>query len=481
MKSFVLLFCCSLSVHAADVLSLRAALDRMELGNASLRAGQERVHSADFNHRASLGNFLPVLKLDMSAQHLDRDLVMDLDGIRSAILQLQAQDAATQQNLAYALQGQTLTEDQLSAIESAAYDQYDAAIPHFLDTLKTQNYWLGSLSLYQPLFYGGRIYAGERISAARQKAARSDQKKQAGDLRRDFVKLYLQGALLRSSIALRIDALAAMRQHRDRAAHLVEQGMADRTALLRAELAIAEGQTALSDDSVKLSSIAITLGQMVGSPDPVEPAEAMANPPSLPPDLSQLEKRVQDRNPLVQSLNAQAEVAKRAIAVRNADFLPEIGAFGKYELNQSALSDLEPKWVVGIKGSVTLFHGGVDWNNRASAQATQREVLALRDEATSAIQAQVRRKYLALSQARLRYENEGRQEDLARETHRVTDLRFNEGQSTSLEVVDSWLALQKVQLERLSTACDAWMALLEIAWAEGTTNEFTETWQGAQR
>jgi len=211
------------------------------------------------------------------------------------------------------------------------------------------------------------------------------------------------------------------------------------------------------------------------------PSDTFSAPPNKELSLSDMQQGAAERHPLLKSLEAQNEVVKQALHVRNADFVPEIGAFGKYELNQSALSSLEPNWVVGVKGTITLFRGGGDYYAREAVLANQREVQAMKAEAESALNAQVERQYMAFQQAKLRFSNQGRQVELAEENHRMSNARFAQGQATSLEVVDAWLALEKAQLERLSSAGDAWLAMLEAQWACGRSTEFIDLWNGARQ
>lgn len=478
-----LLVCGAWSLPGAQTLPLDVALGRLETGNRSLEAARARIGTAEENHKASLGNFLPVVKLQASATHLDRDIVMDLDPIRTAMLQIQSGDATQLQNLSTAMQtGAPMTAAQQNAYQQGYYQSLDAKLPHFLDTMAERNDWGVELVAYQPLFHGGRIFAGERVAASRERAAGADLEKQKGDLRRDFVKYYVQGALLRQSIALRTQALATIQRHRDQAKKALDAGLADRAALLRADLAISEARTSLSDDSSKLQSVSITLAQMSGGTEPILPSDTLAPPPALPGTADSLERSVAERNPLLKSLSAQQDVAHRAVAVKDADFLPEVGLFGKYEFNRDAArSALQPIWVVGIKGEITLFHGGGDYHQRAAALSTEREVSALRGEASSALQAQTRRQILTLRQARTRWDNLSAQSELARESHRVAESRFQQGQATGLEVVDAWLSLEKADLERLSAAGDGWIALGEILWATGRTDEFSDYWTGARK
>lgn len=477
MKAIVCVILLICHVSALE-LSLEQALGRMEAGNQSLKAGQARVEASQYSQKASLGNFLPVVKLELIAEHLDRDLVLDLDPIREAMLQMQSSNAVTQQAFQNHMQGGTpYTTSQQQAIQQGAYQQLDEAVPHFLDTIKHQNHWLGNITVYQPLFHGGKIYAANRIFQSKTKVATQEQVRKIADLRRDFSKLYLQATILRTSISLRQNALLAMESHRQRAQTLVEQGMVDRTALLRAQIALADGRTALADDQMKLNSIGLTLAQYMDAQESIYPSDTILE---LPPKIAKLDSYLQNirsAHPLITTMQAQVDLSNRVIAVKNADFVPEIGAFGKYELNQSELSSLEPNWVVGVKGSVTLFRGGSDYYQRESALASKREVQWMKADVMRSLEAQFERQHLVMEQSRLRYYNLGAQEELAQENHRFTLRRFEEGQGTGLEVVDAWLQLQKVQLERVASAGDAWNALLELQWACGRTSEFVEMWQ----
>lgn len=495
---FVITSVVAAATSRAVAMPLSEALSRMERGNHSIQAQEGKVNTARQQRRATRGGFLPVVRLDAGFAHLDRDIVLDMDPIREAMIQLQTynqmQFSKTDIQAAIAQQLGQLPADQRAAAQASvtqavtaryqdgARANLESALPHFVKTSKEQDDWDASITAYQPLFHGGRILAANRVASSREHAASADLDRQKNDLRRDFARLYLQGSLLRSSIALRNKAIGAIANHRDRARNLVDQGMADRAALLRAEMALAEARTALSDDSSKLESIALTLAQMAGQDDPIVPSDPLPPPPDAPMAPEDAGREIARRNPLIRSIAAQQEVARRAVDVKNADFLPEIGAFGKYEINQDAAkAAMAPCWVVGVKGTVNLFRGGGDWHSRSAARSTEVELAALRREAESALDAQSKRQFLSLRQCRTRHGNLLAQADLARENHRVTTMRFEQGLATSLEVVDAWLSLQKADLERLAAAGDAWMSAQEILWAAGRTEDFVNLWNGAAK
>ena len=482
----------------AEELPLADALGRLETGSNSIKTQERKLDGARQQHAAAYGNFLPVVRLDADYRHLDRDIVMDLDPIREAMIQMQTYNqlqfskpeiqTAVQQQLSQLPADQraaataSVTQAVTARYQEGARQTLESQLPHFRETMAEQNDWTMSLTAYQPIFHGGRILAAERVAAARERATESDLDRQKNDLRRDFARLYIQGALLRSSIVLRNRSIEAIGHHRDRAKNLVDQGMADRAALLRAEMALAEARTSLSDDSSKLESISLTLAQMAGRDEPILPSDSLPGPPRTEFDPKEVSDAVSRESPLIRSLAAQQVVAHKAVSVREADFLPEIGAFGKYEFNQDAAkAERKPCWAVGVKGTIALFRGGADWNNRAAARSTEAELASMRREAESALLAQAKRQILSLRQARTRHDNLQAQAELSRENHRVTSMRFDQGMATSLEVVDAWLSMQKAELDRLAAAGEAWISTQEILWTTGRTSEFVTIWNGARK
>ncbi len=470
-------------------LPLPDVLARLEQGSHALKASNSRVETARLNQKASYGNFLPVVKLEGSLTHMDRDIEMNLDGIRSGMIQLQTynmmqfQASSIQKDIAAQtpIGSDAATQAAITNAVKAKYQTVvaqglEAQLPHFVTTLKPQDDWSLDLVAYQPVFHGGKILAAERIASAKHRAAGAEFEKQRTDLRRDVFRLYIQGALLRQSIALRANAISSIQRHRDQAHRGLEQGMVDRASLLRAEMALAEARTALSDDSAKLRAVGLTLGQMSGG-DPIIPTDTLSRPPELAGGPEEFERDMNRDNALLKALAAQHDIATKAISVRNADLVPQVGLFGKYSFNEeTARSSSQPIWMVGVKAEFTLFKGGNDWYGRAAAISTRREVEALKAEAQSSLSAQIRRQHLTLQQSRTRWDNLSAQILLAQENHRVTEARFTQGQATGLEVVDAWLLMQKANLERLSAVADGWMSLNEILWANGHTRDLETHW-----
>ncbi len=461
---------CSSIASFAEIANLSEAMASLSV---QMKPNEAQIEAADAERKAALGNFLPNIRLEASVQHLDRDLLLDLDGIRSAILQVQAADAVQFQNLSSIVQGLgPLSEAQQAQVQALALSQYDAAIPHFIDTIKPQTYWLGSIQAYQPIFHGGRIRAGYLAADAKLSSARAEGEQQLQSLEKDLIKMYLQGILLQYSIPLRKQAVKALESHVRKARSFQAEGLVDRTATLKAELALEDSKSQLSDDLSKLETIYVLLEQVTH--------QKLAKPLQgslLSTPANYISQNNISSHPTLRLIESKKQLATYAFQAQRASFLPEIGAFGKLELHQSVLSALEPNWVVGVKASMNLFRGGADYHSVAQTRATIAQVEALQVNARESLEAHRKRSQIALDQSKVKYEALSHRISLAEENSRTTGLRFDQGLATSLDVVDAHLGLEKSQVEQLQASAEAWLSLLELLWLEGNTHHFLSHWK----
>jgi hypothetical protein len=54
--------------------------------------------------------------------------------------------------------------------------------------------------------------------------------------------------------------------------------------------------------------------------------------------------------------------------------MPQVAAYGRYELDREYLTILEPEWAAGVAARINLFNGASDRND---LQATRREIAAV--------------------------------------------------------------------------------------------------------
>jgi hypothetical protein len=153
----------SANAQIADFRALLSPIDQ----NIRLRALHSKSEQANLLAHASLGALLPRAHIEGSAQHLNDDLVLDLDPLRQALIQLQSRDALSDAKLSAAIQGQTLSPAQEQAVLQSATAQYQQGIPPFREVVKEQNHWTGALVIVQPLWAGGRLWTARKAALSK--------------------------------------------------------------------------------------------------------------------------------------------------------------------------------------------------------------------------------------------------------------------------------------------------------------------------
>jgi outer membrane protein TolC len=176
---------------------------------------------------------------------------------------------------------------------------------------------------------------------------------------------------------------------------------------------------------------------------------------------------------------------KRSSARRSkagsANFLPQVAAYGRYELDREYLTILEPEWAAGIAARINLFNGASDRND---LQATRREIAAvtlLTENAARLVETEIRRYYHDVETARGQYESLQVSRDLADENLRLNRLSFAEGVAPVVDVIDAQLALGKVKAEQSKALNDYAVALVNLTGASGDALDFVALYAAVQK
>ncbi|WP_228275255.1 efflux transporter outer membrane subunit [Stakelama tenebrarum] len=241
-------------------------------------------------------------------------------------------------------------------------------------------------------------------------------------------------ALARQAIANRTDALRIMRRRH-------EVGAGTRLDVARARILLAQAEQALQaleqDRAINRNALALLVGggpiDFDAEPDAVAIAP-VALPTGLPSDL--LVNR-----PDVIAAEYQLRAANADIGAARAAFFPNIRLTGAYGLISD---DLDGLFSDGIEGwsfapqiTLPIFHGGQLRGNLGVAHAR-------RDEAVARYEQTVQQAFRDVSDALVRRRQIGLQLDTARalvdaqrERARLAQLRFDNGRSSYLEVLDA--------------------------------------------
>jgi outer membrane protein TolC len=463
-------------------LTLREAVDLALRNNEKIRQYDERVEQRRWDDRTALGNFLPSLRLEAGYNHLNDPLQIDLNPVRQVIISLQAANQTELTNLGSILHGNpALTPEERAAMLQQYAAGLNAAIPPFVETLKDQDYKSASLVATQPIFLGGKLIAAKKAAAAEKRAAESELERTKNEIVQETVNNYLAVAFTEQLVALRLDVLEGVKQHRDQASALVREGLVAPYQSLRAEVAVANAERNLFDDRNRrdLAQVALRHSLALDDTSHIQVTDSMIYR-QVQDSLASYRSQAQSEQPMLQLVREKRTAAAQKYNVERSEFLPRLAAFGRYEMVPEDLSALEPRWVVGLRLDFSLFDGGRRATRLQSAKHLRNEVGYMERYASRQVDLWVEKAYREMRNAEERYLRLAPSIALAQESLRQSEKRFGVGLCTSLEVVDAHLELERNKVERLASLYEYYRAMTDLAVAAGNPAHVLDVWQHSE-
>ncbi len=454
----------------AQVTSLSDAIDLALSKNLEIKRYEERLIQKEFGNQKAWGNFLPTIDFDYSYNRLDDDLTIDLAPIRNGIISLQANTQTEIANIYSIIQtGQALQDAQKLAFLNQAVQQLDNLIPAFASTLKQKEYQKAGLTAIQPLFVGGKLLAAKKNAAAEQSVAEQELIQIKNKIIIETVSSYLKLVLMNNVINTRKDLVTGIKEHYNRAEKLYNEGYISNHNVLRAQVALAEATRNLENDKDNLVLSTLALKEKIGVSDSlfVQVNDTLLFK-EIDLSIEVLRSQMKDHQPLFRILQQKLISAEQKFNSAKASFLPQVAAFGRYEVYPQYLSALEPRWAVGIQLKMNLFNGFKDYADIQSASYLENEVRLIKSDVERKIDLLLNSKLTEFNSSKRNYLKLELDLQLAKENLRVNEKRFESGLGISLEVIDAQLSLEKTELDRIINLYQYYQTLAKIYETVGT-------------
>jgi outer membrane protein TolC len=463
-------------------VSLKEAIDITLQKNEKIFQYKEKLSQKEFAEQSSWGNFLPSVNLTASFTHLNKNMDINLNAIRDAMITIQSGNSADLANISSILSGTgALTAAQKLQVKSLAASTLDGLLPEFVQTFKKQDYKTATVQAVQPLFLGGKLLAAKKFATAEKDAAYIELTKIENETVTETIGNYLRVVLLKDVVKLRQNVLNSIVEHQKRAQKLFDEGVIANYHVLRANVAVADAEKNLSDDQSNYQLALLALKNSLGleSSDNIDAADTI----SFHPVSETLEAAVMGamkNQPLLQMIAQKKISAEQNYNVSISNFLPTIAAFGKYELYPEYLSSLEPRWAVGVQMNLSIFNGFKDHLNVQTAKHLENEVMYIEADAKKKVELWVNKSFKELEKSRTRYEKLNSTVALAKENVRQNIKRFETGMGISLEVIDAHLSYEKVELDRIVSLYEYYMAAADLYLAGGEPLSILKIWNNQE-
>jgi len=466
----------------SQVIDLKSAIDISMERNDKIKQYKEKIKQKESDNNEAMGNFLPTINLTASFNHLNDNMNIDLDPIRQAMIKLQAGNQVEFKNIYTVMNGgQPLTSQQRAQYFSAYSNALSSAIPPFVEQFKKQDNWYTTLTGAQPLYMGGKVIAAKKYANLEKVYSEIELEKIKNETTSEVINNYLNVVLVKNVIKTRKDVLDGMNRHRSDAKRLYEEGLIAKHQYLRSEVAVADAERNLFDEENRLQLALIALKNAIGcrENEMIDINDSLVFR-EIKDSLRTIKEYAYENQPVLKMINVKKDETVQKYNIERSEFLPKIMLFGKYEIIDSYLSQLEPRWTVGIQGSINLFNGFKNYHRLQSSKYLKSEVEFLYSDTKSKITLLLDKNYKDMQNYRNRYFKLDANIQLADENLRLTSARFQTGLGTSLDVIDAELALEKNLVERQVSICEYYKAVNELFLASGNPKKYLEIWNNKE-
>lgn len=307
-------------------------------------------------------------------------------------------------------------------------------------------------TLSWPIFTGGkRIYAS-RIGRRMIDLAQVGKEETHATLQTELIETYFALRLAEKVVDVRKQTYQSLQLHYEHALKLEANGMLTKAERLFAEVnrqeAKREWESARKEHEVAHRALCSLL-ELEDNNVMITPVTPLFISNGLPDSLF-FQSLIPSSNYMVSKLRLEESIADNQLRISRSAYLPNIALLGKQTLYAKNLpSNLMPRTMVGIGFTWNLFDGLNREADVRIARLTKQSLTLGREEATNKLSVMVDQLYKELQQAEEEVNTLQTTIAMSRELLRIRRKSFEEGMSTSTEVVDAEVMLSKVQIALL--------------------------------
>jgi outer membrane protein TolC len=414
LKFFITLSLLSLTLFAQ--MSIEEAWHNVELKNDGLKALSSDVSYAKLKRESAKSMYLPSVSLSGNYTHLDKPININTSKISNIMAHL----------------------------------PIPLPFPSEID-LSEQDVFLADLHLLWPLYTGGKIDAAQDIYAAQVSEAKA-LKEMKVDV--EFLKLvkYYYGVVVSESLfETREEAQKALELHYENAKKLKEQGQIAKIELLNAEVKLDEARIETTKARHKLQIAKSALFSLTKRSD--EPSSKLfVN--ELSEDESYYKSETAQNYAALKVLDAKERETDSLIEIKESQWLPTVVGYANYNLykDDSAIMKTLPTWFAGVMVKIDLLQRSDRAQEIQAAKLINSKVKYLKLEALENLALLVEKTYKEMIADRDEFNSLSSSVALAQENYKLRTIAFQEGLSTSVELVDAQTYLLGVKTKRLNAA-----------------------------
>lgn len=449
---------------AQQNMSFSKAMNVMFENNSMVKSEQYNVDMAYNELRATRGLALPKIDLIGGYTLMQSDIDMDLGGSKGVITE-SLKDAINQgvTNGIISSDLASLLTQGLSPITSMDW-RY---------TLQKRSFGVVGATLTLPIYMGGRINIANRAARIALSAASYSLDATKSMLLTELVERYYGVVVARSACAVRQDVVDAIKRHLVDAEAMEEEGIVAHSVVVYAQYKLAEAERDLHDAINKVKVAEAALNTTVGIEQSINPIDRIFICNNIH-NIDYYTDMAIALNPILCELRHGKQLSEEGVKLARAAMLPEIVAMGAGAIYSYQLSNMIPRWSIGVGVRIPLFDGlGKEYRyiaSKSGVKSVKEEV----ENAQSNIILLVEKEYYNLENTISNISATRRAIDFAESYYNSALEGFREGVVSSADLMDACTELAATKVEYLNAAYENTLTLARLLEASGLSDTFIQ-------
>lgn len=449
---------------AQQNMSFSKAMNVMFENNSMVKSEQYNVDMAYNELRATRGLALPKIDLIGGYTLMQSDIDMDLGGSKGVITE-SLKDAINQgvTNGIISSDLASLLTQGLSPITSMDW-RY---------TLQKRSFGVVGATLTLPIYMGGRINIANRAARIALSAASYSLDATKSMLLTELVERYYGVIVARRACAVRQDVVDAIKRHLIDAEAMEEEGIVAHSVVVYAQYKLAEAERDLHDAINKVKVAEAALNTTVGIEQSINPIDRIFICNNIH-NIDYYSDMAIALNPILCELRHGKQLSEEGVKLARAAMLPEIVAMGAGAIYSYQLSNMIPRWSIGVGVRIPLFDGlGKEYRyiaSKSSVKSIKEEV----ENAQSNIILLVEKEYYNLENTISNISATRRAINFAESYYNSALEGFREGVVSSADLMDACTELAATKVEYLNAAYENTLTLARLLEASGLSDTFIQ-------
>ncbi len=324
-------------------------------------------------------------------------------------------------------------------------------------------------TLQWAIYNGGKTQAAIGSAAAGLAGAEATLSAVKGNLVRDTTNAYFQLVQAQRNALIADQAVSVAQKGLDLSNQLFHAGTAARADVLKQQVALANAQVqdvqASSAVAVANAVLANLLNINLNSQiSPTEPLETQAPTYSM----DQVLESAQTKRPELAASQAAVAIAEHAVQSARAGALPAITLQVQDASSKPNFQNVpQPQLSETLAVTWKLFDGGLTKGKVVEAQANVDKANIQLQQQRNGVDLEARKAYLNYRAAQAQVSAAKSAQDSAAESLRVTQLRYQAGAGTAIELADAQLSNTQAQTQYVAALASLRIALVTLQAAAG--------------